>query len=108
MKSSGGKYLASKNGSTGGNKKTKFPAGYSAVSVQPITLSPTTGPGPFAPTTTPTSPLIATKSLNGFTLEVSPSVITEGQSFIIKLIPDRKSTRLNSSHIPLCRMPSSA
>lgn len=89
MKSSGGKYLASKNGSTGGNKKTKFPAGYSAVSVQPIplTLSPTTGPGPFAPSTTPTSPLIATKFLNGFTLEVSPSVITEGQSFIIKLIP---------------------
>ena len=25
-----------------------------------------------------------------------------------KLIPDRKSTRLNSSHIPLSRMPSSA
>ena len=34
--------------------------------------------------------------------------IIEILSAILFLIPDRKSTRLNSSHIPLSRMPSSA
>ena len=39
------------------------------------------------------------------------TVLTIGQDNQIlssEMIPDRKSTRLNSSHIPLSRMPSSA
>ena len=37
-----------------------------------------------------------------------PSTIKNNQTKQIKLVTDRKSTRLNSSHIPLSRMPSSA
>ena len=32
----------------------------------------------------------------------------EGNNMVVMIDPDRKSTRLNSSHIPLSRMPSSA
>ena len=41
------------------------------------------------------------KSISGFSLELPTSALAE-----VRL--DRKSTRLNSSHIPLSRMPSSA
>ena len=37
--------------------------------------------------------------------EISPEILFNGH---IDVVPDRKSTRLNSSHIPLSRMPSSA
>ena len=35
-------------------------------------------------------------------------ITTETIALLVKLAQDRKSTRLNSSHIPLSRMPSSA
>ena len=90
--SSGAKYLASKNGSVGGNRSTKVPNNHSAASISPLPFpsgpSPITGPGPFS-SVTPTAPSIpiSTSSLNGFTLEVTPGAIIEGDSFSIKLIP---------------------
>ena len=78
MSSSGAKYLSAKDGSIGGNKSTKVPKTHSGVSVPP-TAAPTT----------PTTPVVtsSTKSLSGFTLEVTPSSIIEGETFSIKLIP---------------------
>ena len=40
--------------------------------------------------------------------KVYPSITTVLSSYNKKALLDRKSTRLNSSHIPLSRMPSSA
>ena len=36
------------------------------------------------------------------------SIFKKGRKFIFMVVPDRKSTRLNSSHLKLSRMPSSA
>ena len=48
-------------------------------------------------------------------IEIVPEIVEKAACKLIelntaedKVIPDRKSTRLNSSHIPLSRMPSSA
>lgn len=85
VNSGGSGYLSTKNGSVGGNKSTKVPANNSAASVPP--QAP---PAPATPQAA--APQISTKALNGFTLEVTPSIITEGQSFSIKLIPPSSVT----------------
>lgn len=81
MSSSGAKYLSAKDGSLGGNRSTKVPKNNSAVQVPPT--------APATPTAPPTAPVVtsSTASLNGFTLEVTPSTIIEGDTFSIKLIP---------------------
>ena len=38
----------------------------------------------------------------------SALLAVSGSDIVLMAVPDRKSTRLNSSHIPLSRMPSSA
>ena len=40
--------------------------------------------------------------------EVKPEVKAAAVEQMLDVLKDRKSTRLNSSHIPLSRMPSSA
>ena len=41
-------------------------------------------------------------------IQVGINLDGDGQAKLAIGVPDRKSTRLNSSHIPLSRMPSSA
>mgnify|MGYP003350078313 CR=1 FL=1 len=48
----------------------------------------------------------------GFVVDIhgrkSHAIVRQGLEILVNLTQDRKSTRLNSSHIPLSRMPSSA
>ena len=50
----------------------------------------------------------AVKVAGGFTFTEGPLWHPDDFWYFVDLRPDRKSTRLNSSHIPLSRMPSSA
>ena len=52
--------------------------------------------------------LVASLVLGLCTSKVNAQAISDTQRTEIERIIDRKSTRLNSSHIPLSRMPSSA
>src|ERR1051326_2798828 len=45
---------------------------------------------------------------SGIQLQTDPARAVADAAFVVVAVPDRKSTRLNSSHIPLSRMPSSA
>ena len=47
---------------------------------------------------------------NNYNYDTKKIVLDNGMTVILRNVPtiDRKSTRLNSSHIPLSRMPSSA
>ena len=51
---------------------------------------------------------VAILPLHGASLHAWNLALTDGPINIIDNYTDRKSTRLNSSHIPLSRMPSSA
>ena len=46
--------------------------------------------------------------LGGPTASASDAFPSRPIRLVVPVVPDRKSTRLNSSHIPLSRMPSSA
>ena len=50
----------------------------------------------------------ASETLNRFLREHLHKVSADTLGWLAAIVIDRKSTRLNSSHIPLSRMPSSA
>ena len=82
-----------------------FLADFDAVKVSASTTTSnvaltTSGPGTFYVTNTGQNPVSVALTQNGSNL--ANVVIPSGWP------QDRKSTRLNSSHIPLSRMPSSA
>ena len=52
--------------------------------------------------------LLVTRKVDGVGIDTASMDYGASQDFIVHQVLDRKSTRLNSSHIPLSRMPSSA
>ena len=75
------------------------------ITPPPTTLPPTTSP----PITTPT-PTLPSTTIPSTTVPIQTSQKSKSRLYLIGgiIFLDRKSTRLNSSHIPLSRMPSSA
>ena len=52
--------------------------------------------------------LDAVRTRDAYLTEIASHLIVAGGKRLRPVMTDRKSTRLNSSHIPLSRMPSSA